>query len=161
VPTSNPVHGLHCTVMLGLGLGFVDLIRFFSTSTSLAADLEVHQTVDLSGASFGKFNLSLLLHSKGRSSPCSFELFSQISSHPAVFFSHNKPTNSTFSHNKLVKRTDCLFRNVSCRILSNSLIYFLLMHFVRIDPGNAFRLVVKVAKFVADGEYGLVENGRA
>ena len=27
----------------------------------------------------------------------------------------------------------------------------------RIDPGNAFRLVVKVAKFVADGEYGLVE----
>jgi hypothetical protein len=121
VPTSNPVHGLHCTVMVGLGLGFVDLIRFFSTSTSLAADLEVHQTVDLSGASFGKFNLSLLLHSKGRS---------------------------------------CL-GNVSCRILSNSLIYFLLMHFVRIDPGNAFILVVKVAKFVANGEYGLVENGRA
>ena len=28
---------------------------------------------------------------------------------------------------------------------------------VRIDPGNAFRLVVKVSKFVADGEYGLVE----
>ena len=27
----------------------------------------------------------------------------------------------------------------------------------RIDPGNAFRLVVKVAKFVADGEYGLVD----
>ena len=27
----------------------------------------------------------------------------------------------------------------------------------RIDPGNAFRLVVKVAKFIADGEYGLVE----
>ena len=27
----------------------------------------------------------------------------------------------------------------------------------RIDPGNAFRLIVKVAKFVADGEYGLVE----
>jgi hypothetical protein len=49
VPTSNPVHGLHCTVMLGLGLGFVDLIRFFSTSASLAADLVVHQTVDLSG----------------------------------------------------------------------------------------------------------------
>jgi hypothetical protein len=29
----------------------------------------------------------------------------QISSHPAVFFSHNKPTNSTFSHNKPAKRT--------------------------------------------------------
>ncbi|CAN6310102.1 unnamed protein product [Urochloa humidicola] len=26
-----------------------------------------------------------------------------------------------------------------------------------IDPGNAFRLVVKVPKYVADGEYGLVE----
>ena len=30
-------------------------------------------------------------------------------------------------------------------------------HYVRIDPGSAFRLVVKVAKYVADGEYGLVE----
>jgi len=30
-------------------------------------------------------------------------------------------------------------------------------HSVRIDPGSAFRLVVKVAKYVADGEYGLVE----
>jgi hypothetical protein len=27
----------------------------------------------------------------------------------------------------------------------------------RIDPGSAFRLVVKVAKYVADGEYGLVD----
>ena len=27
----------------------------------------------------------------------------------------------------------------------------------RIDPGNAFRLVVKVAKFIADGEYGVVD----
>ena len=27
----------------------------------------------------------------------------------------------------------------------------------RIDPSNAFRLVVKVAKFIADGEYRLVE----
>jgi hypothetical protein len=35
--------------------------------------------------------------------PCSFELFSQISSHPALFFSHNKPANSTFSHNKPAK----------------------------------------------------------
>jgi hypothetical protein len=42
-------------------------------------------------------------------SPCSFELFSGISSHPAVFFSHNKPANSTFSHNKLAKQTCCLF----------------------------------------------------
>ena len=29
--------------------------------------------------------------------------------------------------------------------------------YVKIDPGNTFRLVVKVGKFVADGEYGLVE----
>jgi hypothetical protein len=36
---------------------------------------------------------------------CSFELISGISSHPAVFFSHNKPANSTFSHNKPAKRT--------------------------------------------------------
>jgi hypothetical protein len=27
----------------------------------------------------------------------------------------------------------------------------------RIDPGNTFRLVVKVSKYVADGEYGKVE----
>jgi hypothetical protein len=26
----------------------------------------------------------------------------------------------------------------------------------RMDPGSAFRLVIKVAKYVADGEYGLV-----
>jgi hypothetical protein len=53
---------------------------------------------------------------------CSFELFSVISSHsavfffhnkpannthPAVFFSYNKPANSTFSHNKPAKRTNC------------------------------------------------------
>jgi hypothetical protein len=36
---------------------------------------------------------------------CSFQLISGISSHPAVFFSHNKPANSTFSHNKPAKRT--------------------------------------------------------
>jgi hypothetical protein len=29
--------------------------------------------------------------------PCSFGLISRISSHPAVFFSHNKPANSAFS----------------------------------------------------------------
>lgn len=32
-----------------------------------------------------------------------------------------------------------------------------MVHFVRIDPDNIFRLVVKVAKYVADREYGLVE----
>jgi hypothetical protein len=37
--------------------------------------------------------------------PCSFRWFSQISSHSAVFFSHNKPANSIFSHNKPAKRT--------------------------------------------------------
>ena len=42
-------------------------------------------------------------------------------------------------------------------MLSNLLIYFLWLHSVRIDPGNAFRLVVKVPKFITDGEYGLVE----
>jgi hypothetical protein len=41
-------------------------------------------------------------------SPCLFELFREISSHPAVFFSHNKPANSTFSHNNPAKRTGCL-----------------------------------------------------
>jgi hypothetical protein len=52
--------------------------------------------------------------------PCSFRWFSGISSHPTVFFSHNKPANSTFSHNNPdkpvnitfshnnpAKRTDC------------------------------------------------------
>jgi hypothetical protein len=29
--------------------------------------------------------------------PCLFGLISRISSHPAVFFSHNKPANSAFS----------------------------------------------------------------
>jgi hypothetical protein len=29
--------------------------------------------------------------------PCSFGLISRINSHPAVFFSHNKPANSAFS----------------------------------------------------------------
>jgi hypothetical protein len=33
-------------------------------------------------------------------------------------------------------------------------------HDARIDPDNAFRLVIKVAKFVADGEYGLVEMAK-
>jgi hypothetical protein len=42
-------------------------------------------------------------------SPCSLELISRISSHPAVFFSHNEPANSTFSHNKPAKRTGRLF----------------------------------------------------
>jgi hypothetical protein len=37
--------------------------------------------------------------------PCSFEHISRISRHPAVFFSHNKPVNSTFSHNNPAKRT--------------------------------------------------------
>jgi len=30
-------------------------------------------------------------------------------------------------------------------------------HDARIDPGSAFRLVVKVSRYVADGEYGLVD----
>jgi hypothetical protein len=53
-----------------------------------------------------------LLHLNLRGStttPCrprSFELFSQINTYPVAFFSHNKPANSTFSHNKLAKRTD-------------------------------------------------------
>jgi hypothetical protein len=36
--------------------------------------------------------------------PCSFGLISTISSHPAVFFSHNKPANSTF--NTINQRND-------------------------------------------------------
>jgi hypothetical protein len=39
--------------------------------------------------------------------PSSFEHISRISSHTAVFFSHNKSANSTFSHNNPAKRTDC------------------------------------------------------
>jgi hypothetical protein len=42
-------------------------------------------------------------------STCSFELFSGISNYPAVFFSHNKPANSTFNHNKPAKRTGYSF----------------------------------------------------
>ena len=37
------------------------------------------------------------------------------------------------------------------------MVVLLLIHSVRINLGNAFRLVVKVDKYVADGEYGLVE----
>jgi hypothetical protein len=37
------------------------------------------------------------------------------------------------------------------------LVVLLLIHSIRIDTGNAFRLVVKIGKYVADGEYGLVE----
>jgi hypothetical protein len=37
--------------------------------------------------------------------PCSLELISKISSHLAVFFSHNEPANSTFNYNKPAKRT--------------------------------------------------------
>ena len=43
------------------------------------------------------------------------------------------------------------------RIPSNSLICVSVRYCVRIDPGNTFRLVVKVSKYVADGEYGQVE----
>jgi len=43
------------------------------------------------------------------------------------------------------------------RISSNSLIFIYVCYCVRIDPGNAFRLVVKVSKYVADGEYSQVE----
>ena len=32
-----------------------------------------------------------------------------------------------------------------------------MVDYARIDPGSTFRLVVKVAKYVANGEYGLVE----
>src|SRR5579859_3841343 len=40
---------------------------------------------------------------------------------------------------------------------SNNCICVCVRDCARIDPGNAFRLVVKVSKWVADGEYGLVE----
>jgi hypothetical protein len=64
--------------------------------------------------------------------PCSFELFSQISSHPAVFFFHNKPTNSTFSHSKPAKRTGCY------RTCSNKCTPYVLS--VPIEPQPAARL---------------------
>ena len=34
---------------------------------------------------------------------------------------------------------------------------FIVYDDVRIDPGSTFRLVVKVTKYVVDGEYGLVD----
>jgi len=34
---------------------------------------------------------------------------------------------------------------------------FIIYDDARIDPGSAFRLVVKVSPYVTDGEYGLVE----
>ena len=35
--------------------------------------------------------------------------------------------------------------------------FFIISNDARIDPGSAFRIVVKVAPYVADGEYGLVD----
>ena len=35
--------------------------------------------------------------------------------------------------------------------------FFIISYDARIDPGNAFRLVVMVSPYVANGEYGLVE----
>jgi hypothetical protein len=35
--------------------------------------------------------------------------------------------------------------------------FFIVYDDARIDPSSAFRLVVKVAQYVVDGEYGLVE----
>ena len=46
---------------------------------------------------------------------------------------------------------------VCSRIVSNSFICVSIRYYVRIDPGNVFRLVVKVSKYVADGEYSQVE----
>jgi len=46
---------------------------------------------------------------------------------------------------------------VCSRIPSNSLICVSIRYCVRIDPSNAFILVVKVSKYVADGEYVQVE----
>jgi hypothetical protein len=37
--------------------------------------------------------------------PGSFELIRGISSHPTVFFSHNKPANNIFSYSKPANRT--------------------------------------------------------
>ena len=35
--------------------------------------------------------------------------------------------------------------------------FFIISYDARIDPGNAFRIVVKIFPYVADGEYGIVE----
>ena len=35
--------------------------------------------------------------------------------------------------------------------------FFIISYDARIDPGNPFRLVVKVSPYVANGEYELVE----
>jgi hypothetical protein len=52
----------------------------------------------LDNGSIEKWASALLL-------PCSFHWISGISNHPTVFFSHDKPANSAFSHNKPAKRT--------------------------------------------------------
>ena len=46
---------------------------------------------------------------------------------------------------------------VCSSIVSNSFICVSIRYCVRIDPSNAFILVVKVSKYVADGEYVQVE----
>jgi hypothetical protein len=43
---------------------------------------------------------------------------------------------------------------------SNTAFCFCVRDCARIDPSNAFRLVVKVSKYVANGEYGLVEMAK-
>jgi hypothetical protein len=48
-------------------------------------------------------------------SPCSFRWFSEISSHPAVFFSHNKPATNTFSCNNPAKQARSLTRRKPIR----------------------------------------------
>jgi hypothetical protein len=48
--------------------------------------------------------------------PCSFGLISRISSHPAVFFSHNKPANNAFNTiNQRNEQADGSFFFVSSR----------------------------------------------
>jgi hypothetical protein len=42
-------------------------------------------------------------------------------------------------------------------LLVPSIFILKLRHYVKIDPSNAFRLVLQIAKYTADVEYGLVE----
>jgi hypothetical protein len=69
---------------------------------------------------------------------CSFELFSEISSHPIMFFSHNKPANNTFSYNKQAKRTGCL-SHINSAPATTSQQYFSLTTNQHQPPANRSR----------------------
>jgi hypothetical protein len=107
--------------------------------------------------------------------PYSFELFSGISSHLTVFFSHNDTTNSNTSHNKPAKRTDYLsFHPLLALQQKEKCVsghggcagnYTTLMHMRLINAPNSIRphrrgLVTRSAELVHLGEHAAVKPWR-